>query len=155
VPLWKCLLQGTHCKVTVPRTGKYYIGATSQTLKKWVAGHLPSAHQFLRNGTCSSTLAIHLVQMWQQSSDSIPSAGMVLRDELFCSILWQGDPFSCSKTFCNLSCKLCQKERVALLQHSWMDESNMLNDRSELHGCCRHTARFHRLFMRSGTDDSE
>jgi hypothetical protein len=48
------------------------------------------------------------------------------------------------------------KERVALLRHSWMDESNMmLNDRYELHGSCRHTARFHRLFMRSGTDDSE
>jgi hypothetical protein len=82
-------------KVTIPRTGKYYIGATSQTLKKRVAGHLQSARQFLRNGTRSSTLAIHLAQMWQQSSDSIPSAGM-LRDELSCSILWQGDPFSCS-----------------------------------------------------------
>jgi hypothetical protein len=82
-------------KVTIPRTGKYYIGATSQMLKKRVAGHLQSARQFLRNGTRSSTLAIHLAQMWQQSSDSIPSAGM-LRDELSCSILWQGDPFSCS-----------------------------------------------------------
>jgi hypothetical protein len=141
-------------KVTIPRTGKYYISATSQTLKKRVAGHLQSARQFLRNGTRSSTLAIHLAQMWQQSSDSIPSAGM-LRDELSCSILWQSDPFSCSKMFGKLSCKLCKKERVALLRHSWMDEWNMLNDRSELHGSCRHTARFHRLFMRSGTDDSE
>jgi hypothetical protein len=141
-------------KVTIPRTGKYYIGATSQTLKKRVAGHLQSARQFLRNGTRSSTLAIRLAQMWQRSSDSIPSAGM-LCDELSCSILWQGDPFSCSKTFGKLSCKLCQKERVALLRHSCMDESNMLNDRSELHGSCHHTARFHRLFMRSGTDDFE
>jgi hypothetical protein len=141
-------------KVTILRTGKYYIGATSQTLKKWVAGHLPSARQFLRNGTRSSTLAILLAQMWQQSNDSIPSAGM-LCDELSCSILWQGDPFSCSKTLGKLSCKLCQKERVALLRHSWMDESNMMNDCSELHGSCSHTARFHRLFMRSGTDHSE
>jgi hypothetical protein len=115
--------------------------------------HLQSARQFLRNGT--RILAIHLAQIWQRSSNSIPSAGM-LRDELSCSILWQGDPFSCSKRmFGKLSCKLCQKERVALLWHSWMDESNILNDRSELHGSCRHTARFHRLFMRSGTDDSE
>jgi hypothetical protein len=141
-------------KVTILRTGKYYIGATSQSLRKRVAGHLQSARQFLRNGTRSSTLAIHLAQMWQQSSNSIPSTGM-LRDELSCSILWQGDPFSCSITFGKLSCKLCQKERVALLWHSWMDEANMLNDRSELHRSCRHTARFHRLFMRSGTDDSE
>jgi hypothetical protein len=28
-----------------------------------------------------------------------------------------------------------------------------LNDRSEIHGSCRHTARFHRLRIRSGTDD--
>jgi hypothetical protein len=34
--------------------------------------------------------------MWQQNSNSIPTAGM-LRDELTYSILWQGDPFSCSK----------------------------------------------------------
>jgi hypothetical protein len=134
-------------KVTIPRTGKYYIGATSQTMKKWVAGHLQSARKFLRNGIRSSTLAIHLAQMWQQSSNSIPSAGM-LHDELSCSILWQVDPFSCSKTFGKLSCKLCQK-----LRHSWMDESNMLNDRSELHGSCPHTAGFHWLFMWSGTDD--
>jgi hypothetical protein len=120
-------------------------------------GSRPSAEcpPVLRNGTRSSTLSIHLAQMWQQSSDSIPSAGM-LRDELSCSILlWQGDPFSCSKTDGKLSCKLCQKERVALLRHSWMDESNMLNDRSELHGSCRHTARFHPLSIRSGTDNSE
>jgi hypothetical protein len=141
-------------KVTVPRTGKNYIGATSQTLKERVAGHLQSARQFLRNGTCGSSLANHLAQMWQRSSNSILSAGM-LRDELSCSILWQGDPFSCSKTFGKLSCKLCQKERVALLWNSWMDESNMLNDRSELHGSCRHTARFHPFSTQSGTDDSE
>jgi hypothetical protein len=76
-------------------------------------------------------------------------------DELLQHSLAESDPFSSSKTFGKLSCKLCQKERVALLWHSWMDESNMLNDRSELHGSCRHTARFHRLFMRSGTDDPE
>jgi hypothetical protein len=35
-------------KVTIARTGKYYIGATSQTLKKRVAGHLQSARQFLK-----------------------------------------------------------------------------------------------------------
>jgi hypothetical protein len=29
----------------------------------------------------------------------------------------------------------------------------MLNDRSELHGSCPHTAGFHWLFMWSGTDD--
>jgi hypothetical protein len=100
----------------------------------------------------SKRLASHLAQMWQKNSDKIPSAGM-LRDEITYSILWQGDPFSCSKLFGKLACKLCKKERVALLRHSWSDGVNMLNDRSEIHGSCRHTARFHRLRIRSGTDD--
>ena len=95
----------------------------------------------------------HLAQVWRRNTKSIPTAGM-LREALDYNILWQGDPFSCSKTFGKLTCKLCQKERVALLRHSWMDEANMLNDRNEIHGSCRHRARFHRLTLkRSGTDD--
>ena len=139
-------------KVKVRNSGKYYIGATSKTLKDRVAGHLQDTHRLLREGMGGSTLASHLAKMWQANSNSIPSAGK-LRDGLSYSILWQGDPFSCSKTFGKLQCKLCQKERVALLRHSWSDGGNMLNKLSELHGSCRHTARFHRLSMRPGTDD--
>jgi hypothetical protein len=69
-----------------------------------------------------STLASHLAQVWRQNSNSVPAPGM-MRDVLSCSILWQGDPFSCSKTFGKLSCKLCQKERVAMLWLSWTDGS--------------------------------
>ena len=105
-------------KITINRTGKYYIGATSQTLKKRVGGHLQDTRRLLRHGVHSRTLASHLAQrMRRQNSNSIPSAGM-LCDELSCSILWQGDLFSCSKTFGKLACKLCQKEPVALLRHS-------------------------------------
>jgi hypothetical protein len=114
-----------------------------------MVGH---TRKLLKDGVRSSTLASHLAQMWQQNSNSIPSAVM-LRDELTYSILWQGDPFSCSKTFGKLACKLCQKEWLALLRHSWSNGVNMLNNRSEIHGSCRHAARFHRLCMRSGTDD--
>jgi hypothetical protein len=41
----------------------------------------------------NGTLASHLAQVWGQNSNSIPTAGM-LHDY---SILWAGDPFSCSK----------------------------------------------------------
>ena len=95
-------------KITVRDTGKYYIGATSNTLKSRVAGHLQGARRFLRDGTRSSTLAHHLGQVWRSGSNAIPSAGM-LRDELSYSILWQGDPFSCSKMFGKLTCKLCKE----------------------------------------------
>jgi hypothetical protein len=94
-------------------------------LKKRVAGHLQDIRKLLRDGVRSSTLSSHLAQICQQNSNFIPTAGM-LRDELTYSILWQGDPSTCSKTFGKLACKLCQKERVALLRHSWTDEVNMI-----------------------------
>jgi hypothetical protein len=37
-------------KVMIPQTGKYYIGATSQTLKKRVAGHLQDTRKLVRDG---------------------------------------------------------------------------------------------------------
>jgi hypothetical protein len=89
-------------RVKIPQT---YIGAASQTLKKRVAGHLQDTRKLLKDGVRSSTLASHLAQMWQQNSNLTPSAGM-LHDELTYSILWQGDPFSCSKTFGKLACKI-------------------------------------------------
>jgi hypothetical protein len=56
-------------KVKIPRTGKYYIGATSHTLKKRVAGHLQDTRKLLRGGVRSTTLASHLAQMRQQNSN--------------------------------------------------------------------------------------
>jgi hypothetical protein len=70
--------------------------STSQTLKKRMAGHLQDTRKLLKDGVRSSTLASHLAQMWQQNSNSVPSADM-LRDELTYSILWQGGPFQLFK----------------------------------------------------------
>jgi hypothetical protein len=57
-------------KVKIPQTGKYYIGATSQTLKKRVARHLQDTRKLLGDGVRSSTRTSHLAQMWQQNSKS-------------------------------------------------------------------------------------
>jgi hypothetical protein len=46
--------------------------------------------------------------------------------------IYHGDPFSCSEILRKLTCKMCQKERVALLRHSWSDGSNMINDCPEI-----------------------
>jgi hypothetical protein len=126
-----------------------------QTLKNRVGGHLQDTHRLLRDRVHSSTLTSHLSQVWQHKSNSIPTAGGVLRYALSCNILWQGNPFSCSKTFGKLSCKLCQKEPVVLLRYSWTDGSNMMNYCSEIHGSCCHQARFHGLTIRFGTDDPD
>jgi hypothetical protein len=55
---------------------------------------------------------------------------------------------------CKLSCcKLCQKERVALLRHTLTDRPSIINDWSEIHGSCCHWARFHQLTIQSSNDD--
>lgn len=151
-----CRKQLVVYKVKCEETDKFYIGATSDTLKNRVSQHLQDARTLLRVGERSSTLASHLAARWQRNNNpSIPAAGQ-LREKLSFSVLWQGDPFSCSKKFGQLGCKLCQKERVALLRHSWSDGANMMNLLSELNGACRHKPRFHRLRMKTeGTDDSD
>jgi hypothetical protein len=97
------------------------IGTMSQKLMNGLGGHLQDSTRslLLRVGIHSSTFGSHLAQVWQQNSNSIPTATM-LRDAVSCSIFWKGDPFSCSKTFGKLlSCKLCQKERIVLLHDKW------------------------------------
>jgi hypothetical protein len=42
-----------------------------------------------------------------------------------------------------------------LLWHSWMDGSNMTNDGSEIHGSCRHRARFCRSTIQSSANDPD
>ena len=98
-------------------------------LKSRMGGHFQNTRALILRGKRSSTLASHLAEVWRRNTNAIPTAGM-LRGELDYTILWQGDPFSCSKRFGKLACKLCQREWVVLLRHSWDDEANMLNDRT-------------------------
>jgi hypothetical protein len=58
----------------------------------------------VRNGVHGRTRFIHLLQMMQQSSNSILLAAM-FPDALSCSILWLSNSFSCKKVSGKLACQ--------------------------------------------------
>jgi hypothetical protein len=73
-------------------------------------------------------------------------------------ILWQGDPLSCVKTFGTRNCKLCAKERYAIIKLTHETPNLAINKCNEVHGACRHKPRFHRFDhsenANSSTDES-
>jgi hypothetical protein len=60
-------------------------------------------------------------------------------------ILWKGLPLSCVKTFGTKTCKLCAKERYAILTQLFKDPNGTINKCPEVYGACRHKPRFHRF----------
>ena len=66
-------------------------------------------------------------------------------------ILWKGNALSCVKTFGTRHCKLCSKERIAILHLTRKSPHLAINKCNEVHGACRHKPRFHR-FAQSQTE---
>ena len=64
-------------------------------------------------------------------------------------IMWQGNPISSVKTFRNLNCSLCTRERLEIykaMKHEKVNNTNFLiNSSNELYGGCRHNPKFHRF----------
>ena len=63
-------------------------------------------------------------------------------------VIWQGNPISCVKTFKNLNCSLCTRERLEIYNAMKEDKKNgsnlLINSLNELYGGCRHNPKFHR-----------
>ena len=68
-------------------------------------------------------------------------------------ILWKGNPISCMRSFGQLNCSLCMKERLAILDEFRKNPTKLINSQKELYGSCRHRTRFHRYCTCESTDD--
>ena len=49
------------------------------------------------------------------------------------------------RTFNTTRCRICMKEGIAILEHSFDTSVKLMNARSEIHGSCRHKPVFHRF----------
>ena len=148
----KCRAKMVVYKATIKATGRFYIGATQQTFKDRFRGHFQDVRNLVLRRVGLDTFARELALPWVDTG-VVPTVGM-LRDACSYAIVWQGNPFSCVKSFGNLGCKLCSKERSALLRARWTSPDLLINKGWELYGACRHKARFHRLFRSAlDTDD--
>ena len=73
--------------------------------------------------------------------------GNGVRDIINTEMIWQGNPISSVKTFKNLSCSLCAKERLEIHKATKSNKKNnanfLINSSNELCGGCGHIPRFH------------
>jgi hypothetical protein len=73
----------------------------------------------------------------------------IQRNLITCSVIWKGDPITAVKKIGKNSCKLCDREIMAMVKTKFKSPRGLINSRSELHGACRHIRRFHRLTMKT------
>ena len=69
------------------------------------------------------------------------------------SIIWNGNPISCMKTFGDDHCMLCMREKIGIYKASNLDKfkkrKRLINSTGEVYGGCWHKTRFHRFIKAS------
>ena len=83
------------------------IGATQQCLKKRMEGHINDVKQKVTWNKNSDSFAEHFASHFANCRDLNPQR---IRKCLDMSIIWQGNPISCMKSFGRLDCTLCMQE---------------------------------------------
>jgi hypothetical protein len=97
-------------------------------------GHTQNIKNLFINGKSSNSFASHFASLIPDGTTKKNVKDFI---KVKVDILWQGDPLSCVKTFGTRNCKLCAKERYAIIL--------AINKCNEVHGACRHKPRFHRF----------
>ena len=128
----------TECK----DCNKCYIGNTQQKLKVWTTQHINDICAIVDNNKTTDSLAKHFATHFQNCQTKLTAEET--RKHMKVTILWQGKPISCNKSFRKLNCSLCMKERLEILKISRKDPAIIINTSSELYGVCRHIPRSYR-----------
>ena len=143
-------------QATCLKTNKRYLGNTQQHVKTRTQGHVQDVKNLFINGKSSDSFASHFASLVPEGTTKKQVKDFV---KVKVDILWQGDPLSCVKTFGTRACKLCAKERYAIIKLTRETPNLAINKCNEVHGACRHRPRFHRFDhsgnTNSSTDESE
>ena len=132
-------------KATCKECDKVYIGNTQQKVKKRLDQHFGDTVRLANCGEKSDSFASHFAEHFKQSDEDVRRKHV--REMVKMEILWQGDAISCMKSFGQLNCHLCMRERIEILKWSKKNLEKLINSRSEIYGACRHKTRFHRYCM--------
>jgi len=119
-----------------------YLGNTQQKIKLRINQHLGEVCKLVNTGKTSDSFAKHFA-LHHKNRESKLTIGEA-RKRVSVSILWQGNPISCNKSFGKLNCSLCMKERILILKYSRENPNLIINSNSEFYGACRHKPKFHR-----------
>jgi hypothetical protein len=93
-------------------TGMKYIGNTQQLVKSRMQQHKQDTKWLFFEGRKSDSFASHFAKRIPEGT----TAKDVNLIKYKVDILWQGTPLACVKTFGTSACKLCAKERLAILK---------------------------------------
>lgn len=126
-----------------PGCGQFYIGQTSQHLKKRMSQHFQETRRSVMLGEKSDTFASHFSQhLIQDENDPSPKNQ---RQYMQFEVIKEMDAISAMKSFGQLDCRLCMAERLKILGVV-KNGDKIINSRSEIYGGCRHKKRFHSFF---------
>ena len=122
-------------------TDKVYIGNTQQHFKTRMQQHFSDVKRLHSKGEKSDSYAKHFAFHLQNFKDISPR---LQRNNITCSVIWEGNPLSAVKSFGTASCMLCNQERLEILKQSRKDPKMLINSCNEIYGACRHNPKFHR-----------
>jgi hypothetical protein len=136
-------------------TNKIYLGNTQQHVKSRMQGHVQDVKRLVINDKASDSFASHFAALVPEGAEKKEVKNHV---KIKVDIIWQGDPISCVKTFGTKGCKLCAKERYAIIKLTRETPQLAINKCNEVYGACRHKPRFHRFdhteHANTSTDES-
>lgn len=143
-------------QATCLQTNKKYIGCTQQPVKKRIQQHVQDTKRLFIDDKKSDSFASHFAQLVPEGTLKKEVRNFI---KVKVDILWQGDPLACVKTFGTKGCKLCNKERWAILNLTRKTPELAINRCNEVYGACRHKPRFHRFNQQQvaapSTDESD
>ena len=119
-----------------------HIGNTQQKLKVRMTQHLNKICSLVNNNKTSDSFAKHFATHFNNQTTKL-SAGEA-RIHVKVSIMWQGKPIACNKSFGKLNCSLYVKERLDILKLYNHDPAAIINSSTEFYGAYRHKHRFHK-----------
>ena len=106
--------------------GKVYVDNTQQKLKIRMGQHFLETKNLANgNGKISDTFAKHFASHLKEKmekGDLRKAKTCDVRDLVKMSILWEGNPISCNKSFGKISCQLCMNERIEILKQIKSDK---------------------------------
>ena len=155
----KCIYGGNCRKsiiiyeATCTKCGCHCIGNTQQKLKHRMNQHFTDTKDLVNDEKFSDSFAKHFASHFKEDNNNNNNNNNVTRGDVRnitnVEVLWQGNLISCVKTFKNLNCSLCTRERLEIYNAMKEDKKNgsnpLINSLNELCGGCRHNPKFHRF----------
>jgi hypothetical protein len=115
--------------------------------KDRMAGHFALLSKYMRKHKDSSSLVKHLAQKdhWPELAQGEITTPKQLRAKLIFNVVYQGNPISAVRSFGTNRCKICMKEQIEILKHSFDPTVKLMNSRLEIHSSYLHKPEFRRF----------